>query len=170
MKPLVTIAIPTYTRSDLLSLCLAGLAAQTVRGFEVIVVDNAGPVPVGRVAGNGLPAVTVRRMQRNLFFAGAAAAGLADATTPYVATLNDDAIPEAAWLEEVLSSLEANDSVASVASKVLRFDDPRTLDSAGDILTVSGRAANRGWGQPDGAEFNIPVDVFSASGCCAIYK
>jgi glycosyltransferase involved in cell wall biosynthesis len=49
-KPLVSIIIPSYNRSDVLRLCLQALHAQTYPDIEIIVVDDCGTENAARVA------------------------------------------------------------------------------------------------------------------------
>ena len=85
----VSIVIPTYRRPDMLIGALDSVAAQTVTGAEVIVVDDAADARTASVvADHPLPATCLAQDHR-----GAAAArntGLARASADCVAFLDDD--------------------------------------------------------------------------------
>jgi hypothetical protein len=49
-RPLVSVIIPSFNRSDVLRLCLGAVKEQTYPDIEVIVVDDCGTEDAGRVA------------------------------------------------------------------------------------------------------------------------
>jgi glycosyltransferase involved in cell wall biosynthesis len=49
MQPLISIIIPVYNRTNLLSNCLASVAKQTWENKEVIVVDDGSTEDVKKV-------------------------------------------------------------------------------------------------------------------------
>ena len=46
--PRASVVIPSYNRPDRLAECLAALLADPDEGFEIVVVDDGSPVPLGR--------------------------------------------------------------------------------------------------------------------------
>jgi GT2 family glycosyltransferase len=166
----ITLAIPTTSRLDLLTRAVASVRDQTVSGIEVVVVDNASPLNVRDHIRTRFPGVEVIRTPENMFFAGAMNVALAGARTPFVAVLNDDAYLDPRWAQEVLATFAEDESVGSVATKVMSAVRPGTIDSAGDQLDITGRATNRGWGEEDCALYETEADVFSAAGACAVYR
>ena len=101
----VSIVIPNYNGADLLPDTLAALSAQSVGGFEVLVVDNGSAdssVAWLRALDAG-PRVLV--LPKNRGFAGGANAGVAAVQRPLVAVLNSDARPDPDWLRNLLSEV-----------------------------------------------------------------
>ena len=85
--PLFSIVLPTFERPALLACALASVSAQTVRDFELIVVDDGSRVaPVLPQGGT----VRLVRHERNLGAAAARNAGIRVARGRYVAFLDDD--------------------------------------------------------------------------------
>jgi succinoglycan biosynthesis protein ExoM len=94
----ITVVVPTYRRPGSLTRLLAGLAAQAdPPPYQLVVVDN-DPEPHPEPA---LPAGA--RLVREPV-AGAAAArnrGIAETTTPLLAMLDDDVVPDPGWLRQL---------------------------------------------------------------------
>ena len=92
-EPLVSVVIACPRASAVLEECLKGLSAQTYRHFEVIVLPD-GPEP-GLEAGGRVRVIPTGKVRpaekRNV--------GLAAAKGEIVAFIDDDAYPDAHWLE-----------------------------------------------------------------------
>ena len=78
----------------------------------------------------------VVRLPRNRGYAGGLAAVLDRIDTPYVAWLNDDAVPDPSWLAELESALEGDSDAAAATSSILLTDG--STQSVGVALTVDG--------------------------------
>ena len=151
---------------DTLGECLDALERQTLGNFEVIVVDNSGR---GLVAARH-PArarVTVIENDRNRGFGAAVNAALARSQAPYLATLNDDAVADAGWLEALVGAMESEAAIGMCASRV-RLDGER-LDSAGMLLARDGSSKQRGHERPP-EEFGRYQEVLLPSASAALYR
>ena len=159
----VTVLVVTWRARDFLADCLAGVAAQTVP-HRLLVVDNASTDGTAAVLA-GFGAAEVLRLPANLGFAGGVAAGLARVGTPYVALLNDDAVPAPGWLAALLAAAPGR---AAVTSRLLLPDG--RVNNAGVVLRRDGYGADRGLGAPDGPPFDAPAEVFGFSGGAALLR
>ncbi|EDY84983.1 glycosyl transferase, group 2 family protein [Verrucomicrobiia bacterium DG1235] len=92
---------------------------QSFKDFEVVIVENGMPLGISNLLKNN----EIRRVKpgRNLGFAGGVDAGIIAAKGEYFVLLNDDAVPEATWLERLVGALEVDIKIGAVCSKVL-FD------------------------------------------------
>src|SRR4051812_22276592 len=106
-NPLISVVIPNYNGAALLPACLDALRAQTLRDFEIIVVDDASRDNSLEVLA-GYPEVRVVRLERGRKFAGAANAGLREARGDLLALLNNDTAAAPDWLEQLTGGLERN--------------------------------------------------------------
>jgi GT2 family glycosyltransferase len=91
----ITIVVPTYRRPAALARLLAGLARQAAAPpYQLVVVDN-DPRPHAEPE---LPAGAVLVREPAPGAAAARNRGVAETTTPLLAMLDDDVVPEAGWL------------------------------------------------------------------------
>ena len=67
----------------------------------------------------------------------------AGSRTPFLATLNDDAVADPRWLEELLAAMESASNVGMCASQVRLFGREQ-LDSAGMLICADGSSKQRG--------------------------
>ena len=106
-RPLVSIIVPTYNRSPLLREALDSVAQQTLRDFEVIVVDDGSTEPVAEhVSGHPARPRIIRQTRQ-----GPAAArnrGLAEAAADLVAFLDSDDLWLPGKLERFVQALQAD--------------------------------------------------------------
>lgn len=161
--PETTVLVVTWRAREFLADCLAGLRAQTAP-HRLLVVDNASDDGTAAVLA-GFPEAMVLRLPRNLGFAGGVAAGLASVDTPYVALLNDDAVPAPGWLAALLA---AAPGVAAVTSRMLLPSG--AVNNAGVVLRPDGYGADRGLGAPDGPPYDRAAEVFGFSGGAALLR
>jgi GT2 family glycosyltransferase len=119
-----------------------------VPGSAVILVDNGSTDGTPREIGRRFPAARVIRLPENRGFTGGVDAGVAASVADFVLLLNNDAVPEAGWLREMVTSIEAAPAdVIAVGGKIL--DNTGTLtDFIGGILTFDGHAFQRHFRRP----------------------
>jgi len=137
----------------------------------VIVVDNSG---VGRAAGpvqlfsGRLPGLRTIANSSNRGFGEAINQGFHASRAPFLATLNDDAIAHAGWLEALRSALEKRSDAGMCASQV-RFYGEHRLDSAGMLVCADGSSKQRGHGRAP-EDFPVLEEILLPSGSAALYR
>jgi GT2 family glycosyltransferase len=162
----VAVIIPTLSADLRLLECLESLISQTRGDFEVIVVDNSGQ---GLVRRNGLASnARVIENSRNVGFGEAINQGMRASAAPYLATLNDDAVPRPNWLAALLEAIERRPDVGMCASQVRLFGEDR-LDSAGMLMARDGSSKQRGHGRPP-EDFPVAEETLFPSGSAALYR
>ena len=119
--PAATVVIPSFNRPDCLQELLRRLSEQTFRDFELIVVDDASTDGTYDLL-LGYPEVK-KLVQlpgaRGHGFVAAVNAGLVEAKGEVIVLLNNDAVPDARWLEELLGGLERHPWASMAASKLV---------------------------------------------------
>lgn len=160
-----TVIVPTLVADSALSECLQSLQRQSVRDFDVIVVDNSGQRLVARELGGS---TRVIYNDRNLGFGAAINQGIRASAAPFIATLNDDAVAQPGWLEALLLAAESRRDVGMCASQVRLADDGR-LDSAGLLLCPDGSSKQRGHLEPP-SQYAKPQEILMPSGSAALYR
>lgn len=168
--PLISVVIPNYNGADYLERCLKSLAAQTYRNFEIVLVDNASQDESVRIAQSVAPEAIIILQQRNTGFAGGANAGIKASSGEWVAILNNDTELSPEWLSECAAAIRRRPEAAFFACRILEFAGRERLFSAGDCYLRAGIGYRRGQQQDDRKEFHIECEVFSASGCAALYR
>ena len=162
----MTVVIPTLAADSRLLECVESLNRQTRRDFEVIVVDNSGQ---GLVRRNGTgPGARVIENRHNAGFGGAINQAWRHCATPYVVTLNDDAVAHPDWLDALVRAIEPRPDVGMCASEVRFFHEPR-LDSAGMLIAGDGSSKQRGFGRPP-EDFPVAEETLFPSGSAALYR
>jgi GT2 family glycosyltransferase len=164
----VAVVIPNWNGAALLPACLAALAAQTYRDYELVVVDN-GSSDASLAVLARFPAVRVLRLARNCGFGAATNAGIRATDSRYVATLNNDAMPAPGWLEALVAAAEADPRVGMCASQMVFAARPDLLNSCGIALDRVGIAWDLLGGQPVGADRDL-VEPFGPCAGAALYR
>ena len=113
MSAAVDLVIPNLDGEALLAACLEAVKAQTLAPARVIVVDS-GSVDGSRAVAEA-HGVEWHALAVNNGFAAAVNRGIAISESPYVALLNNDAVPEPGWLAALVEALE-RDSALSFAA------------------------------------------------------
>jgi GT2 family glycosyltransferase len=165
----VRVVIVNYNGGAMLARAVDGLARQTCREFEAVIVDN-GSVD-GSIAACRLPddRFSVIEAGCNLGFAAGCNLGARGATTEWLAMLNPDAVPEADWLAHLFQATRRHPEVALLGSTQLCADDPSLLDGAGDNYSIFGIAWRGGHGHYD----QLPSQnyhVFAPCAAAAAYR
>lgn len=153
--PLVTIVIPTLTAGPKLFDCVRALEQQDITDWKAIIVDNSGKGIARQTLAEGGERVQVINSSSNVGFGGAVNRAFAEASAPFLAVLNDDAVPCRSWLRTLLSVIETAPRTGMCASRVL-LADGGVLDSAGMLICGDGSSKQRG--------HLAPADTFSGSG------
>ena len=167
----ISIVIVTWNSSGHLPACLNSLLSQTIRGFEVILVDNGS-------TDNSLDNVIVenfdfpiikKQLTENLGFAAANNIGARLASGKWLALLNADAFPEPDWLENLVKVAGENPEYTFFSSRQIQASNPELLDGVGDAYHISGLAWRQFYSQ-SAKEFGLKkVEVFSACAAAGLY-
>lgn len=149
--------------------CLRALAGQDLRDFRVIVVDNGSADGSVDLVKHRHPGVDLIALNRNTGFCHGNNVALETVREPYVALLNNDAVPQASWLSALVGALEKNGEAGFAASLMLSYHCPGIIDRAGDGYTAAGVPNLRKRGRP-AAEAGEAAWVFGASAGAALYR
>jgi GT2 family glycosyltransferase len=163
---LVLVAIPTLTADSRLRECVECLDRQTLRDFEVVIVDNSGQGLVRR--SGAASCARVIENAGNVGFGAAINQAFRGSQAPYLATLNDDAAAHPGWLDALVRAIENRPDVGMCASAVRLYGDDR-LDSAGMLMAGDGSSKQRGHGMPV-RDFPLLDEALFPSASAALYR
>lgn len=168
--PLVSVVVVAWNAGEALRACLGSLAAQNERDFEVVVVDNGSQDGSAAWVARQHPGVRLVALAQNTGFAEGCNRGIAAARGRWIATLNDDARPDAEWLASLARVARAAPAtLGMLQSRILRLERPGELASTGVELAPDGCFADRDAGRPVGEGASGP-EVFCPSAAAALYR
>lgn len=142
--PAISVVIPTWNGRALLATCLASLAGQTFRDWEIIVVDDGSTDDTRTFLAAEYPDVRVVVLEKNKGFAVAVNAGIREARGAWVFLLNNDVTLAEDCLERLAAAGESG-RYAMLTPLVLWTEDPALVYSAGDRVGVHGRPESIGY-------------------------
>jgi N-acetylglucosaminyl-diphospho-decaprenol L-rhamnosyltransferase len=129
MPSTIDVVVPTFNRWELTEACLGDLAAQTVEHRLIVSDDGSSDGTPARVR-EAFPDATLAENERNSGFAAACNRGVAAGASAFVVLLNNDVRPRLDFLERLVSPLERDERLGSVAALLVRPDE-QTIDSVG---------------------------------------
>lgn len=144
-KARVSVVVPARNEEAMLPTCLAALRQQSLKDFELIVVDSASSDHTGKVA-RSFGARVVRLEEPGV--ARARQAGFEAAQGEIIVSTDADAIPSPGWLERLIAP----------------FQDPEVVGTFG-TLQLTGKGVWAGLGQPlftwsQGVNFHLGRPLF----------
>ena len=167
----VVAAIASYNGRRLLEQTLPSVAAQTVPGLRVVVVDDGSSDQTVAWLAQEWPEVRVIAHERNAGVTAALNTCLgSDPDAEWVALLNNDMELDPHCLAELLAALQRDDRAAAAVPKLREHRERGNLDGAGDFYLWSGEANRRGQGQEDRGQFDEGGEVFAANGGAVLYR
>lgn len=170
--PTTSIVVVNYNSGKHLANALQGIAQQTMKAFEVIVLDNCSTDESVRGAQGAVrddKRFSFLASEKNLGFAGGNNFAAIKARGIWLAFLNPDAIPRNDWLEQLLQASKRYPDVVMFGSTQIDTADPRRLDGAGDHYLASGLPWRGGYGWPRG---HLPPEgeVFAPCGAACLIR
>ncbi len=159
----ITVCICTHDRPDYVRDCLAGLREQTVASdrFETLIVDSASSKPNAAILASlardhGAHLIRVDQLGVSL----ARNSGAQAARTPYIAYIDDDAIPAPDWIAAILAALtEPGAPPAVLGGRILPYWEaplpawwPPSLRGVLSIIEHEGRGEYRSPAMPANLE------------------
>lgn len=165
----VSVIIPNYNGMAYLDGVLASLENQTVRNYEVIVVDNGSSDGSAPFIAGSYPWVHIIELPDNFGFSRAVNEGIYASSAPYVLLLNNDTEVAPNFLEEMLGSIKRHEKAFSCYARMIQFYDRDRLDDAGNYYNALGWAFARGKGK-DIHAYEKEEKIFASCAGAAIYR
>lgn len=165
----VSVVIPNYNGLAYLDGVLSSLERQTLKNFEVILVDNGSDDGSCAFVMENYPWVHMVELNENFGFCRAVNEGIRMARAKYVLLLNNDTEVEQDFLEQMLEGIQRHKKAFSCAAKMIQFDNRKKLDDAGDFYCALGWCYARGKDK-DTELYQKEEKIFASCGGAAIYR
>ncbi|RHO84398.1 glycosyltransferase family 2 protein [Ruminococcus sp. AF41-9] len=165
----VSVIIPNFNGMAYLDGVLSGLECQTVRNFEVILVDNGSSDGSCAFVASSYPWVHMIELPENFGFCKAVNEGIKASRAPYVLLLNNDIEVTPDFIEEMLAAIRRHKKAFSCAARMIQFYDRDRLDDAGNYYCALGWAYARGKGK-DIHTCEKEEKIFASCAGAAIYR
>ncbi len=167
--PRIAVVVVSWNQRERLAQCLESIAAQNYPERQIVVVDNGSADGSSEMVSAQYPEAQLISSARNLGFGAGNNLAIRATDTPYVATLNNDAVADPGWLEALVERMQADPSLGSVASKMVLQHDPATIDSCGIALDRAGIAWDL-WGGYPASLVGRSRPVFGPCAGAALYR
>jgi GT2 family glycosyltransferase len=170
---LLSIIVVNYNAGAFLLRCLRSIEAQTLRDYEVIIVDNgSSDGSLGAVQESAR--VRIVSNSQNLGFAAAQNQGMRLARGRYLMPLNFDIEMTACFLEEMVAAIGKSPRIGLITGKLMQMsvagEHLDTFYSTGHILPPNRFVCHRGAGEYDHGQYDDMCEVFGAPGAAALYR
>ncbi|MDP6339173.1 MAG: glycosyltransferase family 2 protein [Candidatus Marinimicrobia bacterium] len=176
-NPLVSVIIPHWNGTEVLSECLESLVQTAYPNYEIIVVDNASTDGSPDWVSLNFPQVKLVKNDRNYGYAGGCNRGAGAADGEFVVFLNNDTVQDHHWLDGLVDFMNLNPNVAAVQPKILNFFEREKFDYAGGAggwLDVLGFPFVRGRvfleREADEGQYDKMRPIFWASGTAIMVR
>jgi GT2 family glycosyltransferase len=168
--PAVSVVIPNWNGAHLLPVCLDSVRAQTFRDLETVVVDDGSTDQSAALVQRNYPEVRVLRLPQNVGFCRAANEGVRASRGEFLALINNDTELHPECVGELVAAMRGDAGLGICAAKMVYYDDPGMINSAGQACGPDGVVVDIGRRQADGEWFSRPREVLGACAGGALYR
>jgi GT2 family glycosyltransferase len=176
----IFIVIPNYNGMNFLDKCLNSLERETSYNLQIIIVDNGSEDNSIDVFNKNFKKnisnikYHLIANDSNLGFSKAVNQGIDLAISfgsEYICLLNNDTEIEENFFSNLIKSIETDQNIFSVSSKMLQYNNPDLIDDAGDEYTLLGWTKKSGDGvDKSSSKYSKPREIFSSCGGASLYR
>jgi GT2 family glycosyltransferase len=168
MNSRLLVIVLSYNGVDLTRGCLQSLERQTLRAFDILVVDNASEPGTVDALRSSHPNIRLIEAPTNVGYAGGNNIGLRmglDQGADLFMLLNNDTVLDPACLERLLLAKESDSQIGALGPMVYTWDETDRISSAGGRIDwAHADAVNVGAGEMDAGQHRSR-DVDFVNGC-----
>lgn len=169
-SPSLSVLLVNWNGKAHLRACLASLAEQTDRDFDVLVVDNGSTDGSVELLAQEFPSVQVLQTGANLGFAEACNQGLSRLETAWVFFLNNDTrVAPSAIAALRRCAAESPADVGMIQARLLFFDRPHLTNSTGVLVQANGTVIDRDFAKPRRPD-DQREEIFCSTAGAALYR
>lgn len=165
----VSVVIPNFNGLAYLEGVLSSLERQSMKNFEVILVDNGSTDGSCAFVASQYSWVHIIELSDNFGFSRAVNEGIRAARAPYVLLLNNDTEVEPDFLKEMVEGIQRHKKAFSCQAKMIQFHDRDKMDDGGNYYCALGWAFAGGKGKA-AEHYDKEKKIFSSCAGAAIYR
>lgn len=165
----ISVIIVNWNGIQHLKECFESLSKQTIKDYEIILVDNGSTDGSVNFVEREFPHVKIITLNKNYGFCKGNNIGLQHSRGGYIALLNNDTKVESSWLEELMKGMEQDPQIGICASCMVNYYKPDILDTAGDGYDICGIGFKIG-NERNILEYQKKREVFGACAGAALYR
>lgn len=137
--PTASVIVVGYNSRCFLEQCLGSLRQQEYpASYEILFVDNVSTDGSADYVRAEFPDIRVIENTENNGYAGGNNLGAQNARGTVLAFLNPDTCTEPDWLQELVRPLVMDSTVGLTTSKIILADQPDTVNTCGNDLSLTG--------------------------------
>ncbi len=171
-NPRISIIVVNWNGAKFVKDCLASLERQTWKNREFILVDNGstdGSAEFIREWTEHVPDAQAIYLSKNIGFCGANNLAFARTQGEWIALLNNDAVAEPDWVEELVRRGDPGRRIGMLGGKILFAEPNGIIDKAGHLIYWDGQNRGRGTMEPDTGQYNEEGEMLWPDACAALY-
>lgn len=171
-SPLVSVLVVNWNGMKFIEDCLSSLERQTWKNREFILVDNGssdGSAEYIRQWAGQIPNAQAILLSKNTGFCKANNLAFARAKGEWIALLNNDAVAEPNWIEELLRHGDPAQRIGMIGSKILFAEPEGVIDKAGHLIYWDGQNRGRGTMERDTGQYDRAEEILWPDACAALY-
>ena len=165
---MISIIIVNYNGKDLIKDCLDSVLSQTLKEFELVIVDNGSTDDsINFIKSNFSDnRIKIVASEKNLGFAGGNNLGLKNTSGEYIVLLNNDTVVDKDWLKYLYELINSDETIGIAQSLVITEGIPSKYYEKNGNVNLLGHNIME--------VFNIGEDgigeIFQATGCSLIIR
>lgn len=172
--PKVSMVVVVYNSRPFLQPVFEAIFKQTFSDLEVFAVINASTDGSKEFLAQSFPQVKIIDPQKNTGFAGGNNLAIKQSSAQFIQLVNPDLIMTPNYIETMLDAFN-DPQVAAATGKLLRYDfktntSSDVIDSTGIVMSLSGRARDRGQLETDYQQYDNQRAVFGVTGAAPMYR
>lgn len=171
---MVSILITTYNSAAYLKACLESVLKQEFSNREIIIIDNASSDGTRGILREFETRTRVIYNDTNRGFSGGQNQAITHASGDWMLSLNPDVLLSPNFISKLVEAGESDARIGTVCGKLLRWgangERTNVIDSTGIYFLRNLRHLDRGNGEVDRGQYEVPEYVFGATGAAALYR
>lgn len=141
----ISVIIPTYNSYKTCLEAISSLQKQTVKPFEIIIINNASTDQTKEAIQSKFPTVRLINLRENTGVTGGRNKGIKEAKGDYLLLFDHDMVADKKMIEELIKVMKLRKNIGIVTPKIYYFERKDIIWSAGtDVNLFSGQTLFRG--------------------------